>query len=104
MTTAGYKLNDQERAHLLGFYNLPGFQILQRMCEAEISQMQLDLVNIKASDTKEVLAAHKLAKAAAMFYQRLIDRINSEIVAFQTQKEQESKPVLPDETEKNLQY
>lgn len=101
MVTAGYRPNATERAQLAGFYNQPGFQVLQNIFESQIAQLQLDMINEDPVQEKKVLAKHNLAKAAAVFYQRVIDLINDEIrnhVAIE-----EGTKVQPDLTAELLQ-
>ena len=97
MITAGYKLNDGERAMLVGLRQMPGFQILLNIFESQVSQMQLDMINTPTDKPDQVLAAHNMAKAAAMFYQRTIDLMNNEIEMFGAQAK--SKEIQPDITE-----
>jgi hypothetical protein len=61
---------------------MPGFQIFQRICSAEVDKFFVRLVNADSSDQNEVIAAHNLAKAAAQFYAGLEKRINEEVTQF----------------------
>lgn len=79
MVTAGYRPNATERAQLAGFRNQPGFQVLQNIFESQISQLQVDMINANPVDKETVLAKHNMAKAAAVFYQRVVDLINDEV-------------------------
>lgn len=101
MVTAGYRPNATERAQLAGFYNQPGFQVLQNIFESQISQLQIDMINANPVNKEDVLAKHNLAKAAAVFYDRCIKFINDEIrnhVAVE-----EGTKIQPDLTEALLQ-
>ena len=82
MVTAGYRLGEGERAQLVALRQLPGFQILLNLMEAEVSKFAENLINTKAGQESEILANHYLAKAAAQFYQGLVNSLNNELETF----------------------
>jgi hypothetical protein len=82
MTPAGYRLSEVEQGQLVTLRQMPGFQILLNLFESQIAQMQIDMINADATNEKEVIAKYHLAKASAMFFQRVVDLMNFEIEKF----------------------
>ena len=103
MTGAIFKPNAADMAQLLSLTKQPGFDILNKLMVSELDTMQLDIMNTDPTDpnyTALLKERHSLAKAAAMFYQKLMNRLHNEaqeFVAAQTGGE-----VMPDQTENLL--
>jgi hypothetical protein len=55
-----------------------GFQALTKVMEQEVLRFREDLINTPTEDHAKVLANHQMAKASAMFYARLMQRLNRE--------------------------
>lgn len=98
-----YELDHNDRMQLAGIYSQPGFQILQRICGSEVDKFYIKLVNTESDDTAGVLAAHKMYKAAAQFYEGLVRRINEEMIQFTGTVVHNDKPE-PDVTEGTLDF
>ena len=64
-----------EKATLTAYSGTEGFKILMRIMEEEVLKFNTALLNAKKPE--DVLQAHNLAKAAAMFHQGVINRINA---------------------------
>ena len=104
MMSALFKPNSADMAQLLALTKQPGFETLRKLMESEIDSMQLDIMNTDPSDPNyaTVLSErHRLAKAAAMFYQKLMNRLHNESVEFVAA--QAGGEVMPDQTENLLQ-
>ncbi len=97
MVTAGYRPSEQELSHLVALRQMPGFQVLLNIFESQVAQAQLDMMNADETDEKAIVAKQRIAKAAAVFYQRSIDRVNEELMTFGARRD-ESK-IQPDLTE-----
>jgi|HubBroStandDraft_1064217.scaffolds.fasta_scaffold657523_1 hypothetical protein len=71
-----YELTQADRARLSAFLNTDEFKILDSLMKSEVFKFNTALLNEK--EPEKVLQAHNLAKAAASFYQGLVNRINAE--------------------------
>src|SRR5579872_1579906 len=76
------KLEGRERAALAVMTAMEGFHALKKLMESEVAKFAVKLINTKAEDEAAVLAAHKMCKAAAQFYQGIMDRVNAEVEAY----------------------
>jgi hypothetical protein len=85
------ELNGIERAHLSAWSGEESFKIVQRLMISLVKEFDLDLIN--ASKNEDIIAKHHIAKAAAMYYQRFVDRLNSEIYVYQNSPKKGDKPV-----------
>lgn len=94
---AGYRLNEGERGQLVALRQMPGFQILLNIMESEVAKFSNAWINISAEKDAEILASHKLAKAASQFYQGLVNTINGEMEAYHQRIDQNM--IQPDITE-----
>jgi hypothetical protein len=74
----GRPLTDTERGHLTSLMQHPGFGVLTHIFEEEVEEMNVELLNVASSDDKAIIAKHHMAKAAAMFYARIVKRITNE--------------------------
>lgn len=72
------ELSDTARTQIAQTITTPGFHYINLIMRTEVSKFAMDLVNSEEGDDKAVLAKHKLSRAAALFYARVISRINSE--------------------------
>lgn len=75
-------LDRVDRAHLVQIATTEGFRVLQRIMRTEVDRFILAGINADPADEAEVLSAHRMAKAAAQFFQGVTDRINEEILQF----------------------
>lgn len=96
MVGPDYKISEAERTHLVGLSTQPGFQVLLNICEATVEQFKVDMINADCTNTAEVLSKHNLAKAAAMFWARVANRVNTEQQIYLGQKQ--SAEIQPDVT------
>ena len=100
MMNALYKPNASDLIQLQGLTKHPGFDTLKKLMESEVDRFQIDLMKTDPTENnyhEKLEAAHALAKASAMFYQRLMNRIHNENQEFVAR--QASADVLPDATE-----
>lgn len=88
-------LDRGEQAQLLQCVATPGYKILNRIMRAEVDKFFLALLNTRAGLETDVLAAHKLAKAAAQFYEGVTERINEELIQFQNAPMSTDRPIDP---------
>ena len=89
------QLTNVEQAQLAALIPTEGFQILNRLMKEEVSKFNVSLLNAKKSE--DVLIAHNLAKAAAMFYQGIINRINAEVDEYKNVPKPGDVPIDPTE-------
>ena len=88
---ANHELSGIERAHLSVLVTTDGFKIMQKLMEDEVKKFNLLLIN--ASNTDDIIAKHNLAKAAAQFYQGVIDRVNQEVLVYHKAPKSTDKPL-----------
>lgn len=85
MMNAIFRPNAADMAQLLALTKQPGFDTLNKLMLSEIDAMQLSIINTDPSDPdylKILAERHRLAKAAGMFYQKLMNRISNESQEF----------------------
>jgi hypothetical protein len=87
MKDAFYQPNPSDIGQLLAILKHPGYEVLKRIFESEIDRMQIDLLNTEPTNRDEILAKHNIAKAAAMFYARILQRIENEQDLMRTHEE-----------------
>ncbi len=76
------ELNDQDRAQLAGLPQIPGFKVFLTLCDNEINHLNLDILQARATEEKEILARHNRAQAALLFYQNVTKQMSLEIESF----------------------
>ena len=92
-----------KRAQLSAMAATEGFKIfIEDIMEPEAKKFITALVNVPAGNDEAVLAAHKLAKAAAQYYQGCIDRLNAEVELYRQSPKATDKP--QDVTDGNLDF
>ena len=92
-----HPLNEANRGHLIALLGMPGFEVLQQILEEEVEQFKVDMINANPSNTQDILAKHALAKAAAVYYTKVIDRLNHEKLMFGAR--QDENKIMADITE-----
>lgn len=75
-------LDRTEQAQLSQIVYLPGYKVLHRLFRSEVDKFFVVLLNTDAADDHAIVAAHKMAKAAAMFYEGVTNRVNEEVIQF----------------------
>lgn len=75
-------LDRTEQAQLSQLIYLPGYKVLHRLMRSEVDKFFVVLLNTDAADADGIVAAHKMAKAAAMFYEGVTNRVNEEVIQF----------------------
>ncbi len=88
-----FALSHIERAHLVSIASTEGFHILNRIMRSQVDKFVMAQTNTDPVDEKAVLAAHRMAKAAAQFYQMVTDRINEELLQYSHAPQAGQKPV-----------
>lgn len=86
-------LDSRDRAYLGQMMALPGYKVMHRLFRAELDKFFVVLLNTRAGDGDDVLAAHKMAKAAAMFYEGVTNRINEEVMQYTAAPRSTDKPI-----------
>lgn len=86
-------LEHTDRAHLVAVSTMEGYKVIHRICRAEVDKFIVASINANDANEKEVIAAHRLAKAAAQVYQGITNRINSEIALYIHSSHTDDKPV-----------
>ena len=89
------QLSHDARAQLAHTMATPGFILVNKIMRAEVDKFIIRLIKVDETDENAVLASHRLSKAAAMFYQLVIDRLNSEVQQFMYEATEPSKPSDP---------
>lgn len=82
-------LSEQERQDLSTMVSLRGFEHFKKLALAECARFDVQLKNLEPSAPNYDSALkqyHALSKAAAQFWTGLIQRVNSEISAHETEK------------------
>jgi len=74
-----FRLEDRERLLLAAHIHTEGFAVLRKVMENEIRLLNLKLMNTDASDETQVLANHRLAKAAGMFYSGVMQCLEEQV-------------------------
>jgi hypothetical protein len=82
-----------ERAHLVNVASTEGFHILNRIMRSQVDTFVMAQTNADPVNEAEVLSAHRMAKAAAQFYQMFTDRINEEMLQYSHAPKAGEKPV-----------
>lgn len=93
MASPDLELNGIDRAHLNVLVTMEGFKVLQNIMESEVEKFKVALLNANPSKHDEVIAAHQLAKAAAMFYAGVVKRLNSELELYRNSPKASDKPI-----------
>lgn len=76
------QITNGDRTSLLAMLRSDGFRVLQKIMKAKCDAYITILLNSNPADAEEVLAAHRMAKAAAQFYESVTSEINQEILMF----------------------
>ena len=93
------ELSPSEQGALVVMAASEGFKVQHRIIRSVVDGFIINLINQDTADDAAVLAAHKLAKAAAVVYDSVTSRINSEISLYNAANIDD----LPiDDTAKNL--
>lgn len=75
-------ITNGDRTSLLSMLRSDGFRVLQKIMKAKCDAYITVLLNANPANDEEVLAAHRMAKAAAQFYESVTNQINEEIMMF----------------------
>lgn len=86
-------LDHTDRAYLVAIASMDGYKVLNRLMRAEVDKFIVAQINADPADEAAVLAAHRMAKAAAQFYTGLTNRVNEEIVQYTNAPRDTDKPV-----------
>lgn len=81
MTNALYQPTAADMAQLNSLIQQPGFEVLKKLMQSEVDRFQVELMNTDPTEDnydKKVQTRHNIALAAAMFYQKLMNRVYSE--------------------------
>lgn len=86
-------LDHTQRSEVANTVLTPGYQHINRIMRAEVDKVIIDLINVDEDDDALVLAKHKLSKAAAQFFQRVVNRINHEVEVYRSTIAEVGEPV-----------
>lgn len=75
-------LDYAEQSALAATAATPGYKVMHRIFRSEVDKFILHLINANASDERDVLSRHYLAKSAAQFYHGVTARINEEVTQY----------------------
>lgn len=87
------ELDNKERAHLNVLVGMDGFPVLQKIFENELEKFHIKLLNTDPADEHSVLAAHRMEKAAAQYYQGCMKQLQMEIEAYRQLPKATDKPI-----------
>lgn len=93
-----FQLSDKQRAVLSGAVHQEWFDILQKLMEEEIRQLNVRLLNTPGEDEKAIIANHRMAKGAGMFYIGFIKRLNEELNIYSYNAQNLGTPENPEQT------
>lgn len=74
-----FELTPQQRAILSSAVQQEWFDIMQKLMEEELRKLNVRLINTPGEDEKSIIANHRLAKGAAMFYVGFFQRLSEEL-------------------------
>lgn len=87
------ELTSMDRADLAVLVGTGGFRIIQKIMRSAVDKFILSLVNADSASDAEVLAKHKLAKAATQFYAQVIKDVNEELIQIKNEPKPTDKPI-----------
>lgn len=79
-------ISPQEQAALVLLSASEGFKVLNRIMRGEVDKLIMSFVNEPGDSDAMVLNKHKLVKAAALFYDGVVNRMNHEISVYASQQ------------------
>lgn len=91
------ELEHDERGQLAQTTATPGWKQVHRVMRSAVDRFLVDLINAEPENEAEVLANHKVSKAAAMFYQLVTNTINHEVQLYISAAGASTKTVDPTE-------
>lgn len=94
------KLEHTDRAQMAQTVASPGYIHINRIMRSELDIFIIDLINTPEDNEALAIARFKLSKAAAMYYQRIVNRINMEVQQYVQAQDGPTEPV--DMTEGNI--
>jgi hypothetical protein len=87
-------MSHDQRGQIAHTIASPGFVHINQIMRAEVDKFVIDLINVPEDNDAMVVAKHKLSKAAAQFYQLVINRLNSEANQFIRDASESSAPIV----------
>jgi hypothetical protein len=94
-------LEHSDRAFLQSTINTPGFKIMQKIFDSELDKLFMNIVNANDKNAEDVLSAQRMSKAACIFYNNVVAKINDEVERY-TSVIDESHRAPEDATEGTL--
>jgi hypothetical protein len=85
------ELNEVDIADLATVVAMNGMKVLQKIMRHECDVFIVDIIN--ATNDVDVLAKHKLAKAAAQYYTQVVNRINEAMILYRHAPKDTDKPL-----------
>lgn len=76
------QLEHSERGLLAQLLSMPGYHVMYRVFRAEVDKFFVAVINANSAKAEEVVAAQITAKAAAMFYEGVTQRLNREVSGY----------------------
>lgn len=91
-------LEHNERAAVAQTVGTPGYKVIHgRIMRSEVDKFIVSLINAPEEDDSAIVAKHRLAKAAAQFFQAVTERINNEVQQYVAAVKASGPPVDPTE-------
>lgn len=86
-------LEHNDRAAVAQTVATPGYAVIHRIQRSMVDRFIINLMNASEEDEATIVAKHRLAKAAAQFFQMVTDRVNHEIQQYTAAVKQDG-PVI----------
>jgi hypothetical protein len=87
------RLTDTERVELAQAVNMAGFRAIQKIMRSAVDKFILATMNADIANPREIIAKHRLAKAAIQFYAQVVKDVNSELSLALSLPHPSDKPV-----------
>lgn len=82
-----------EKARLAATVASGGFDPIKKILLSEVEKFSTDLLNADIANEAEIVAKHRLAKAAAQICTMVVNRINREIEEYNYSVKDNDKPI-----------
>lgn len=87
------RLDHGDRALLGQLTVMPGYKIMHRIFRSEVDKFFVALINADPAEPEQVVSKQLTAKAAAMFYEQVTNRINEEVMQYTNAPRANATPV-----------
>lgn len=87
------EITNFDRANIVATVHTDGFKALQKVFEIELEKFQQKALNSDPANVATAMANLSMARAATLFYQGIVDRINNEVTIYQNAPRASDVPV-----------